>query len=59
MFFNFIAAFHIVWKNQDSCESWLVEFWGSRSLAMQTISTNNFFLHFWAAIIDLLITLKY
>ena len=42
---------------QFSCKSWLVGFWVNRHSKMQKNSANNF-LHFWAAIMDLLITLK-
>ena len=29
-FFIFLTFFFMVWKNQQSCESWLVGFWVSR-----------------------------
>ena len=43
MFLDFLTVFHMVWKNQESCESWLVAFWGSRFTKMLSISTNNYF----------------
>ena len=36
----------MVWKNEESCESWLVGFWVSRHSKMQKISANNFFFAF-------------
>ena len=33
----------MVWKNQESCESWLVGFCVSKHSNMQKISANNFF----------------
>ena len=41
--FDFLTVSHMVWKNQESCESWLVGFGVSRCLKMQKISANNFF----------------
>ena len=26
MFLDFLTVFHMVWKNQENCESWLVGF---------------------------------
>ena len=43
LFFDFLTVFHMVWKNQESCESCLVGFWVSRHSKMQRISANNFF----------------
>ena len=43
MFLNFLTVFHMVWKSQESCESWLVEFWVSRDSKMPKISVNNIF----------------
>ena len=61
VFSYFLTVFHMVWKNQESCESWLVGFWVSRYSKTGKISTIFFFFffHFWAGIKDLLITLKY
>ena len=58
MFLHFLTVFHMVWKRQESCESWLVRFWDIRHSKMQKISVNKF-LHFWAPIMDLLTALKY
>ena len=55
----FLTIFNMVWKNQESCESWLVEFWVIRRLKMQANFYQQFILCFWAAIMDLPITLKY
>ena len=55
----FLTVFNMVWKNQESCESWLVEFWVIRRLKMQANFYQQFILRFWAAIMDLPITLKY
>ena len=41
--FDFLTAFHNFWKNQESCESWLVGFWVNRHSKMQNIFANNFF----------------
>ena len=30
MFLDFLTEFHMVWKNQESCESWLVRCWVRR-----------------------------
>ena len=38
----FLTIFNMVWKNQESCESWLVEFWVIRRLKMQA----NFYQQF-------------
>ena len=46
LFFYFLAVFHMVWKNQESCESWLVGFWVIRHTKMPKISVNNFFFIF-------------
>ena len=43
MILDFLIVFHMVWKNQESCESWLVEFWVIRHSKMSTISVNTFF----------------
>ena len=50
--FDFLTVFHLVSKNQECCESWLVGFWVSRHSKMYQISANNFsfsFLscHYW------------
>ena len=58
MFLHFLTVFHMVWKRQESCESWLVRFWDIRHSKMQKISVNKF-LNFWAPIMDLLTALKY
>ena len=57
MFLHFLTVFHMVWKNKESYESWLVGFWVRHS-KMTKISVDNFFC-FWTAIMDLLIILKY
>ena len=44
MFLNFLKVFHMLWKNQESYESWLIVFWVSMRSKIQKISTNNFFL---------------
>ena len=49
----------MVWNNQDSSEPSLFGFSGNRHSEMQKSSAKNFFEWFWAAIIDLLIALKY
>ena len=59
LFFDFLTVFHMIWKNQESWEIWLDGFWVGRRSKMQKLSAKNSFLHFWAAIMDLLITLKY
>ena len=59
MFFDSLLVFHMVWKNQESCESWLVEFGVSRRSKVQKVSASAFFVYFWATIMDLLITLRY
>ena len=43
---DFLIAFHMVWKNQESWEPWLVAFWVSRCWKMQNISANKFFFSF-------------
>ena len=43
LLFYFLKAFYMVWKCQESCESWLVGFWVSRRSKMPKISVNNFF----------------
>ena len=51
----------MIWKNQESWEIWLDEFWDNRHSNMQKkASADNFFwLRFLAAIMDLQIALKY
>ena len=46
MFWDFLKVFHIIWKNQESCRSWLVEFWVSRHSEMSNISVNIYFCAF-------------
>ena len=41
--FYFLTVFHMVWKNQGSCESWLVGFGVSRRSKIQKISATIFF----------------
>ena len=43
MFLDFRTVFHIFWKNQESCESWLVEFWVSRHSKIKKKLVNFFF----------------
>ena len=43
MFLDFLKVFHMVWKNQESCESWLVGFGVIIHPKMSTISVNKFF----------------
>ena len=43
MFLDFLTVFHVVWKSQENCRSWLVGFWVSRHSKMPKISVNNFF----------------
>ena len=43
LIFDFLTVSHMVWNNQESCESLLVGFWISRHSKMQTISVNNLF----------------
>ena len=45
-FFDFLTVFHMVWKNQENCESWLVGFWVGRRSKMQ----KKFYQQFWRAI---------
>ena len=59
MFLDFLTVFHTIRKNQESWNSWLGEFWVRALSKVPKISVNKFFLRFWAAIMDLLITLKY
>ena len=40
MFFNFLAIFHMFWKNQESCESLLVRFWFSRHFGLVAMFLN-------------------
>ena len=40
--FDFRTVFHMVWKNQESCESWLVGFWVSWHSKMQKRFANSF-----------------
>ena len=58
MFFDFLTVFHMVWKSQENCESWLVRFWVSRHSQMPKISVNIFLFHFWAPVMDLLTAMK-
>ena len=58
MFLGFLTEFHMIWKNQESCECWFVRFSVRRHSKSQKLS-QQLFLCFWAAIMDLLITLKY
>ena len=57
-FFIFLTVLHMVWKNQESCESWLVGFCLVGIQKCKKFLPTFFLLHFWAAINDLLITLK-
>ena len=43
LIFDFLTVFHMVWNNQESCESLLVGFWISRHSKMQSISVSNLF----------------
>ena len=43
MFLDFLTVFYMIWKNQESCESWLVGFWVSRHSKMQKNSVSNIF----------------
>ena len=38
-----LILFHMVWKNQEIWDPWLVGFWINRHLKMPKISANNFF----------------
>ena len=59
-FFDFVTVYHMAWKNEERCGSWLLEFWVSRRLKMQKNICQQFFCAcFWAAIMNLLITLKH
>ena len=58
MFLDSLIAFNMVWKNQECCESWLLDFQLAGVQKHQKFQP-IFFSHFWAAIMDLLITLKY
>ena len=58
MFLDFLTVFHMVWKSQENCESWLDRFWFSWHSKIQKILVNYFF-YFWAPIMDLLTALKY
>ena len=42
LFFDFLTVSHVVWKNQKSCESWLVGFWVNRHSKIQKTSANKF-----------------
>ena len=57
----FLIVFHMVWKNQESGQPWLIGFRFSRCWNVQNISASKvvFFFHFWATIMDLRLTLKY
>ena len=57
-FFIFLTVFNMVWKNQESCESWLVGFCLVGIQKCKKFLPTFFLLRFWAAINDLLITLK-
>ena len=46
LFLDFLKVFHMVWKNQESGETWLVGFWVCRCWKMQSISANKVFLGF-------------
>ena len=52
MFLDFPTGFHMVWKNQENCESRLAGFWVSRCSKISKILVTNF----WAAIMVLLTT---
>ena len=41
--FDFLTAFYMIWKYEDSWKSWLVGFWVITHSRMQKISVNNFF----------------
>ena len=43
MFSDFLTVFHMVWKNQESGESWLIGFWASRCSKLPKILVNTFF----------------
>ena len=42
LFWDFLTVFHMVWKHQESCESWLVGFWDSRHSKMPKFQFTNF-----------------
>ena len=58
MFLDLLTVFHMVWKNQECCKSWLLDFQLVGVQKRQNLQP-IFFSRFWAAIMDLLITLKY
>ena len=58
MFLDFLTAFYTAQKNQESCESWLIRFSVRRHSKNSKIKPKIFFC-FWAALMDLLYTLKY
>ena len=43
LFLDFLTVFHMIWRNQESFESWLVGLWVRRHSKMQKNSANNFF----------------
>ena len=55
IFLDFLLASSKVWKNEDSCQSWLVRFWVNRCSYTPIFSQPIFFffLHFSVAIMDL------
>ena len=46
IFLDFSTVFHFVWKNQESCESWLVGFLVSRCSKRRKIWVNKLFFAF-------------
>ena len=56
-FLDFLVVFHLVWKNQENWELWLILFWINTNSKKQKISA--IFICFCATIIDSLTTLKY
>ena len=52
MFLDFLTVFHMVWKNQGSCKSWLIGFWVIRHSKMPNISVNNIFFFFFFCVFE-------